>query len=664
MTRFVMSVRCLRALPLLLAVVCSGAIAVAGQQKPASLPAAERRGAISGVVTDAVSRSPIGGAIVRLSSPGPRAAVIPGPGAQVTDAAGRFVFTGLPAGSFTLMASRFGYFDGGYGRVWFRAGHRRIVLGDGEWFPEARITLWRHASIGGTVRDEVGEAVAGVWVRALARIFVAGYAHWMSGPVTRTDDRGVYRLAGLTPGHWIVMVPSVQAAVPADTSIHTLSGFTPEAASAMQAAGHAPSFRRDPLLAVDDDYRLLLGASPTPPPAIVGRPQTYPITFYPSARALTGAQAIDTTHTAEHRGVDLVIRPVPAFTVAGVVEGPAEVIANMPLRLLPEGGEDLGGGGEAATALADTTGRFVFFNVPAGSYRIQAGRSVAAYGYTSSGSTDTMPPRPGARGASSARSVAGAPPGTFLRTASQLGDASWSARAAVEITTTDLRDVAVRLTRGASISGRLVVEPASGSARPAGLPVASVFADPANGDPAPGQRGTQLNLNDSSRTFTIEGLQTGAHVLRVLGGGLVKSIVHDGRDYTHRPFDVSDGQSIADVIVTMTAQGSRLSGFVRDRQGRPATSTSAVICFPAEREQWSGYGVRPVRLRSVPVATDGGYTIDGLPAGDYLLVAVDVAHGDAWQDPAFLAKVATSATRASLGWDDEKAQSLTLLEVR
>jgi hypothetical protein len=173
-----------------------------------------------------------------------------------------------------------------------------------------------------------------------------------------------------------------------------------------------------------------------------------------------------------------------------------------------------------------------------------------------------------------------------------------------------------------------------------------------------------VNRSDPSSAFAIEGLQAGAYLLRVSGGGLVKSIVHNGSDYTDRPFHVSDGQPIADVVVTMTAQRSRLSGFVRDRQGRPAVSNAAVICFPAEREQWSGYGVRPVRLRSVTVSTDGGYAIDGLPAGDYLLVAVDDAQGDAWQDPAFLAKVATSAAKASVGWDDEAVQSLTLLDVR
>jgi hypothetical protein len=245
-----------------------------------------------------------------------------------------------------------------------------------------------------------------------------------------------------------------------------------------------------------------------------------------------------------------------------------------------------------------------------------------------------------------------------------LGDPSWSARTGVEITTRDLRDVVVRLTRGASISGRLVMEPATGPARPAGMPVSSVLADPADGDPALGQSSASVNINDPSLAFTIEGLQTGAYLLRVGGGGLVKSILHNGRDHTYRPFDVSSSQSITDVVVTMTAQRSRLSGFVRDRQGRPAASNAWVICFPAEREQWSGYGVRPVRLRSVAVSTDGGYAIDGLPAGDYLLVAVDDAQGDAWQDPAFLAKVAMSAAKASLGWDDEKVQSLTLLDGR
>jgi len=50
------------------------------------------------------------------------------------------------------------------------------------------------------------------------------------------------------------------------------------------------------------------------------------------------------------------------------------------------------------------------------------------------------------------------------------------------------------------------------------------------------------------------------------------------------------------------------------------------------------------RVRSLRPATDGGFSLKGLPAGDYYIAALtDVEPGE-WYDPAFLAKlIATSA---------------------
>jgi hypothetical protein len=656
-----------QALAFVLAVVCTAGLITASDQTGGVPPIAQGRGAISGVVTDATSGRPVAGAIVALMTFGATPNIISGGARQVTDPSGRFLFIGLPAASFTISASRADYLDGGYGRPSSRAGNRRIQLADGEWFRNADVALWRQASITGTVRDETGEPVVGVWVRALARISVAGVTQWVSGPVTKTDDRGAYRFGRLTPGTWTVMVPSVQTAVPADTSIHVVSGLTPDLVMQMEAAGRTPTLRDDPSVAVEDGHRLLLGTAPTPPPAAAGRPRVYPITFHPSARALNDAQPIDTRILDRHQAVDVVLRPVPAFRLSGVVEGPPEATADLLLRLLPEGADRLGDGSEAATTLVGAGGRFTFFNVPAGKFTIVASRSISSYTYLPLDQIvgGSMPAPPGLGGSMSASAVATAPQDTMLRTVGRgEGTASHSARMDVELDGRDLGNVIVRLERGASISGRVVVESVSGGSAPAGLPLVNVSAESADGDPALGQRSASVNRAEPSPSFRIDGLQRGAYLLRVIGGGLVKSVVHDGRDYTYRPVDMSGGQDMSDVIVTVTSQRSRLTGFVRDAQGRPVTSGAVVIRFPAEREQWSRYGIRPAKLGSTTVGSDGGYQFVGLPAGDYLLVAVDDVHAESWQDPAFLAKVAASATRVSVAWGAERDQSLTLLQVK
>ena len=90
---------------------------------------------------------------------------------------------------------------------------------------------------------------------------------------------------------------------------------------------------------------------------------------------------------------------------------------------------------------------------------------------------------------------------------------------------------------------------------------------------------------------------------------------------------------------------------------------SAVIVFPADRRLWTNFGWRPTRLRSARSATDGSFTIDALPAGDYLVVAVDVGQVDAWNDPKFLESASAVATLATLEWGVRATVDLVLRDV-
>jgi hypothetical protein len=649
--------------------MCAAAGGAGRAQIQSAQAVPEGRGAISGVVVDAGSGKPITGAIVALSmmlvvQNGP---TVGGENRQVTDSAGRFVFTKLPAADFTISTSAFGYFDGGYGRASQRSGNRRIALTDGQWLQNATVRMWRQISITGTVADETGDPVVGTWVRTLAEILISGQSQWVSGPVTRTDDRGMYRFAGLTPGRWIVMVPSVQGAVPADVSAFTLSGLTPEGAAAMEAAGRPVIIRNDPALPLDEKYRLVLGMSATPPAAAGGRPQVYPITFSPSARSLAEASPIDTSYGDDRTGVDVVLHPAPAFKVSGIVEGSAEAVGGLVLRLMASGSESLGQGNEAATTLVGANGAFTFLNVASGVYTLVASRATAGYTYNPSSllMRGNMPAPPGLAGGGIAMSaVFSAPLGTMFDARTLRGSLIFTGRARVEVGNSDVAGVAVRLTQGATISGRVVIETTPGKPASNGLPYLSIAAEPAGGDPALGQPRFNVDRSNPSDLFTLEGLQPGEYLLRTIGGGLIKSIAQDGRDYTYKPFDASNGRDISGVVVTLTDQVARLEGVVHDGQDRPVTSNAAAICFPAERDQWSRYGIQPMRLRSTAVASNGAYRFASLPAGDYFIVAVDDAYADAWKDPKFLEKVSGAATRVTIGWGETKTQNVSLMPVR
>jgi hypothetical protein len=160
-------------------------------------------------------------------------------------------------------------------------------------------------------------------------------------------------------------------------------------------------------------------------------------------------------------------------------------------------------------------------------------------------------------------------------------------------------------------------------------------------------------------------LQPGLYTLRFLSlgsGGRIKSIVLDGRDYTHKPLDASVGHDLTGIVVTVTDKTTKLNGYVRDGQNQIATRGN-VICFPVEREQWTGYGFSPRRILSATIGSNGAYTAGSLPAGTYLVIAVDDALATAWQDPKFLAAAAPVATTVTLEWGNAKTIDISIKSV-
>src|SRR5262249_29604490 len=144
------------------------------------------------------------------------------------------------------------------------------------------------------------------------------------------------------------------------------------------------------------------------------------------------------------------------------------------------------------------------------------------------------------------------------------------------------------------------------------------------------------------------------------GAATIQSIMWDGRDFTERPFDATTARDITDVVVTLnTASTSSIAGRVTDGS-IPLTSGAAVIAFPIESERWSNYGFNPPRLKSVLTTSDGRFSVDGLPPGDYDVIACPLADAWAWLDPGFLANRSGRATTVHLDRIDSKIANLVL----
>jgi hypothetical protein len=150
---------------------------------------------------------------------------------QLTDDRGRFVFRDLPAADgYTVSTVRIGYVDGAFGQSALLGPTGKITLTNGQWFANADIAMWKPGAIGGRVMDEFGEPMVGVYVRALARLLIAGRrSSWLVPSASRMIAANTaFRIC--RPAPMRNQVPSVQATVPADAARDTL-GTTVDPAS-------------------------------------------------------------------------------------------------------------------------------------------------------------------------------------------------------------------------------------------------------------------------------------------------------------------------------------------------------------------------------------------------------------------------------------------------
>jgi hypothetical protein len=579
-------------------------------------------GVLLGQVVDATSGRGVARAIVRMSGRGPAQT-------RVTDDKGRFYFTDVPDADLSLVATKTGFFDGAYGRR--RAGGTGIPLtmSNGQWITDLRLELFKAAVIRGIVVDEANEPLVGVRVRAWRREFAEGREQLAPAGDATTDDEGMYRLFGLKPGDYIVSVPSVQVALSFDTVEAALasSSITPEM-SALLSLSHA-SAATDRLVQPDGKTVLLAGRNATGPPPERGATFAYRTEFYPGFGLPAQALPVTVGPGQDLAGVHFQLHLVPTYRVSGIVVGKDGPVAHQLLRLVLDGADDEGFGNEAATTVTGADGTFTLLNVPAGDYAVQV-RALTSVLTAASPDLD---------------------PGDALVTGPTTR--AWGSTN-VAVHDADVNDVIVGIRPGLTISGQVVVEHTGAQRSIDQLLRTAIGLLPDSR--AVGSTVT-TRLNTSGR-FTFGDLMPGSYFLRVSAlpaGWSVKSVRSGGgRDLLDLPLDLGND---ADVIVTLTDRQTQVFGTVHDQRGVVvAGATVLVLPPPASSTQ----GLNPNRMRETRAATSGVFTIDGLPAGDYYLVAIDDAAAEGWQDPRRLHALRALATRVLLRDAEKKTVDLRL----
>lgn len=161
-------------------------------------------GVVKGQVIASGSGAPVRRAQVRVIMMDGRGAG----GVTSTDNNGNYEVRELPAGRYSVSASKGGFVMGQYGQRRPGDPGTPIELADGQTAEKVNFILTRGGVIAGRIVDDAGEPVPGIQVLAQRFQFVAGARRLVpgsgEGSTDRTDDQGGFRLFGLPPGEYFV----------------------------------------------------------------------------------------------------------------------------------------------------------------------------------------------------------------------------------------------------------------------------------------------------------------------------------------------------------------------------------------------------------------------------------------------------------------------------
>ncbi len=589
----------------------------AGDQTP-SRDAARLTGSafVTGVVTDEGTGRPLRRAAVALSGGG-----LSTPNRAITDEGGRFAFSSVPFGQYTLNAQKPGYLTTYYGssRPGRAPDRPAITLSAGA--PSANISLRasRGAVITGIVVDPNGRPAPNLRISLQEYRMTAGerqlVAYSTPGPAM-TDDRGAYRVFGLLPGDYIVGVTPLSAdAVPIGAIDVQWAQQQIRQGQAGLAAGTAAS-------------------SPAVRPPDRPQPMQYGRVFFPGTADPAGAVPITLRPGEERAGVDFGLQYVPSSRVEGVVMGPdGKPMSRLQLTVTQPG---VPGNVPYGINWTDNAagGKFTINGLSPGQYRLSARTN------------NSMTRAPG-------------PP------ASPAAPLLWGITD-LALSGADVTDVAITLRPSLTMSGRMIFA-ATTQAPPQNLGNIRVTVLPvANSDlPAPAATATVA----ADGTFTVTGVLPGRHRLNATGpalariGGppaswLLKSATLNGQDISDRLFDVTPDGSLQNVVLTWSDRPAEVSGKLLDPSGHPAAGYTVVL-FTTDRTFW---GLQSRRTLRFPPGPEGQFRFQGLLPGEYYISAVTDVGPEDFADPAFFEQLVNASLKIRLEEGEKKTQDLRLAD--
>jgi carboxypeptidase family protein len=578
---------------------------------------------ISGVVmSDGPAPLPVRRAIVSVS--GAELALVR---STISDDVGRFTIGNLPAGRYTLKAEKPAFITTEFGAKRPGRPGSAMAIADGQAMTGVALRIYRGAVITGRITTTGGRSGSALPV-AIVPVPPPGPTHqFTSAPATTvsTDDRGIFRAYGLLPGSYYVVAAARTNLSSRDSVANMKDAEVDAALATLQRGLRGAATTATP---TNTSVRAPVGS--------VGSMASFGAVFYPGTPVVTDAVPIAVATGEERDGVDFAFAPIPTATITGKVVNPYGALPPMVIAINPAGVRlESRGDYDPVTiprlARDAARGEFMFSNVAPGQYTIAVQSTTVV--------PDTTRPMGGGR-ASPAIPVAQSP--TLI----------W-ATAEVTMNGVDIEGLVLDLRPAMRISGRVVFDGKT-TAPPSDLRTLSVnvTSTQSAGRIVYGMTTTVgLTLVPPAQlredgTFESTGLLPGGYRLlpaRPVGWRLRSAMLGD-RDLLDYPFEIGGDRDVTGVVVTYTDQRTEIRGTIQTATGAPVADYFVVV-FSSNPALW-GMGSR--RVQTARPATDGHYVVRDLPAGEYLLAAVDDFDPADLQDPSFLRALQGSASKITV----------------
>ncbi len=161
---------------------------------------------------------------------------------------------------------------------------------------------------------------------------------------------------------------------------------------------------------------------------------------------------------------------------------------------------------------------------------------------------------------------------------------------------------------------------------------------------------------DGAGRFTVPGVIPGRYRVNASGAQAwqVKQVLVNGVDVLDFPFEVEPGNHVSNVTIQFGDKVTELKGTLSAADGSP-TSDYSVVVFPDDQRYWIPHARR---MRSTRPATDGTFSIAGLPPGDYRIAAVTDVEAGEWLDPEFLRQLVPTSVSVRLADGQPVTQDL------